>query len=155
MLVFQEIKILQTNLNKLELAIGGIRDMGGRPDLLVVIDTNRENIGVKEACKLGVPVVAVVDSDANPDDINFIIPGNDDATKAIELYCNLFAEAALEGLQQGMTRSGIDIGSSEQILDFAAEKMEANKEKEMRKDYKEDKAHKKPEKKFSKPRRKQ
>lgn len=129
----KEIKILQTNLNKLELAIGGIRDMGGRPDLIVVIDTNRENIAVKEACKLGVPVVAVVDSDANPDNINYIIPGNDDATKAIELYCNLFAEAALEGLQQGMAKSGIDIGSSEKVLDLN-NMSNPNKEKELKKE---------------------
>ena len=143
----KEIKILQTNLNKLELAIGGIRDMGGRPDLIVVIDTNRESIAVKEACKLGVPVVAVVDSDADPDNINFIIPGNDDATKSIELYCRLFAEASLEGLQQGMTKSGIDIGSSDDVLEFAANKAESNKD--------ESKTGKKPERKFNKSRRKQ
>jgi len=165
----KEIKILQTNLNKLELAIGGIRDMGGRPDLIVVIDTNRESIAVKEAVKLGVPVVAVVDSDADPDNINFVIPGNDDATKAIDLYCRLFAEAALEGLQQGMTKSGIDIGSSDNVLELAAKRGEANKEKEEAKDTKSNPNNnkrekqeqttegkeKKLEKKFNKPRRKQ
>lgn len=151
----KEIKILQTNLKKMELAIGGIRDMGGRPDLIVVIDTNRENIAVKEACKLGVPVVAVVDSDANPDNINFIIPGNDDATKAIDLYCNLFAEAALEGLQQGMTKSGIDIGSSDNVLDIMAEKIELDKEKELKQDYNDNKKPNKNEKRFNKQRRKQ
>lgn len=144
----KEITLLQKNLNKLELAIGGIRDMGGRPDLIVVIDTNRENIAVKEACKLGVPVVAVVDSDADPDNINYIIPGNDDATKAIELYCNLFAEAALEGLQKGMTKSGIDIGSSDNLLDLVSNKLEADKEKDSK-----DRANK-TEKKFNKQRRK-
>lgn len=158
----KEITLLQKNLNKLELAIGGIRDMGGRPDLIVVIDTNRENIAVKEACKLGVPVVAVVDSDADPDNINYIIPGNDDATKAIELYCNLFAEAALEGLQQGMTKSGIDIGSSDNILDLIPNKEDINKSKEKNNNKKEfaeksnnNNSDKEPKKKFNKPRRKQ
>lgn len=158
----KEITLLQKNLNKLELAIGGIRDMGGRPDLIVVIDTNRENIAVKEACKLGVPVVAVVDSDADPDNINYIIPGNDDATKAIELYCNLFAEAALEGLQQGMTKSGIDIGSSDNILDLISNKEEINKSKEKNNNKKEfaeksnnNSSDKESKKKFNKPRRKQ
>lgn len=142
----KEIKILQTNLNKLESAIGGIRDMGGRPDLIVVIDTNRESIAIKEACKLGVPVVAVVDSDANPDNINYIIPGNDDATKAIELYCSLFAEAALEGLQQGMTKSGIDIGSSEKVLDLN-DMSSPNKDKEFKKEFKGEHKPNKPERK--------
>ena len=146
----KEIKILQTNLNKLELAIGGIRDMGGRPDLIVVIDTNRESIAVKEACKLGVPVVAVVDSDANPDNINYIIPGNDDATKAIELYCSLFAEAALEGLQQGMTKSGIDIGSSEKVLDLN-DISNLSKDKEFKKESKDERKLNKPDRKQNNP----
>lgn len=145
----KEIKILQTNLNKLEMAIGGIRDMGGRPDLIVVIDTNRESIAIKEAYKLGVPVVAVVDSDADPDNINYIIPGNDDATKSIDLYCSLFAEAALEGLQQGMTKSGIDIGSSDKVLDLSDKKEELNKNKEGKKDSKVEQKHNKYEKKFN------
>ena len=146
----KEIKILQTNLNKLELAIGGIRDMGGRPDLIVVIDTNRESIAVKEACKLGVPVVAVVNSDANPDNINYIIPGNDDATKAIELYCSLFAEAALEGLQQGMTKSGIDIGSSEKVLDLN-DISNLSKDKEFKKESKDERKLNKPDRKQNNP----
>jgi len=144
----KEIKILKTNLNKLESAIGGIRDMGGRPDLIVVIDTNRESIAVKEACKLGVPVVAVVDSDANPDNINYVIPGNDDATKAIELYCSLFAEAALEGLQQGMTKSGIDIGSSEKVLDLNG-MSNSNKDKVEHKFNKSERRQNNPEKKLN------
>ena len=147
----KEIKILQTNLNKLEMAIGGIRDMGGRPDLIVVIDTNRESIAIKEAYKLGVPVVAVVDSDADPDNINYIIPGNDDATKSIDLYCSLFAEAALEGLQQGMAKSGIDIGSSDKVLDLSDRKEEPNKDKEFKKDSKGEQKHNKFEKKFNNP----
>jgi len=151
----KEITLLKKNLDKLESAIGGIRNMGGRPDLIIVIDTNREKIAVKEACKLGVPVVAVIDSDANPDNIKYIVPGNDDATKAIELYCNLFAEAALEGLQQGMTKSGIDIGSSDNILDLVANKLESDEKKASKKDPKGNQKPNKPEKKFNKQRRKQ
>lgn len=151
----KEITLLKKNLDKLESAIGGIRNMGGRPDLIIVIDTNREKIAVKEACKLGVPVVAVIDSDANPDNIKYIVPGNDDATKAIELYCNLFAEAALEGLQQGMTKSGIDIGSSDNILDLVANKLESDEKKASKKDSKGNQKPNKPEKKFNKQRRKQ
>lgn len=114
----KEIKLLQKNLDKLELALGGIRNMGGRPDMLVVIDVNREDIAVKEAKKLGVPIVAIVDTDSDPDGIAFPIPGNDDATKSIELYCKLFADAVLEGLQLGLAKSGIDIGSSDKPIDM-------------------------------------
>jgi small subunit ribosomal protein S2 len=91
--------------------------MGGLPDLVIVIDTIREAIAVKEAMKLGIPVVAVVDSNSDPDGITYPVPGNDDATKAIELYCNLFASAVLEGLRSGMERSGIDIGTTDAVLD--------------------------------------
>lgn len=114
----KEIKLLQKNLDKLTLALGGIRNMGGRPDMLVVIDVTREDIAVKEAKKLGIPIVAVVDTDSDPDGIAFPIPGNDDATKAIELYCKLFSDAVLEGLQQGLAKSGIDIGSSDKPIDM-------------------------------------
>lgn len=112
----KEITLLQKDLDKLEMALGGIRNLGGKPDLLIVIDTNRESTAVKEAIKLGIPIVAVVDSDSCPDEINFPIPGNDDATKAIDLYCNQFAEAVLAGLQQGMAKSGIDIGATDDVL---------------------------------------
>ena len=112
----KEITLLQKDLDKLEMALGGIRNLGGRPDLLIVIDTNREATAVKEALKLRIPIVAIVDSDSCPDDINFPIPGNDDATKAIDLYCREFADAVLAGLQQGMAKSGIDIGSTDDLL---------------------------------------
>ena len=116
----KEIKLLENDYNKLCLALGGIRDMGGQPDLIIIIDTNREDIAVKEAVKLSIPIVAIVDSDSDPDNITFPIPGNDDATKAIELYCNLFSNAVLEGLQQGMSKSGIDLGNSEEVLNLDA-----------------------------------
>ena len=113
----KEILNLQREKEKLDLALGGIRDMGGLPDLVIVIDTIREAIAIKESVKLGIPVIAVIDSNSCPDDIEYPIPGNDDATKAIELYCDLFASAVLEGLQKGMKKSGIDIGASDVILE--------------------------------------
>lgn len=97
---------------KLEKALGGIKDMGGLPDAMVVIDTNKELNAILEARKLGIPVFAVVDSNCDPDGIDFPIPGNDDATRAINTYCDLFAEAILDGLQAEVTASGADIGAS-------------------------------------------
>ena len=114
----KEIKLLQKELDKLELALGGIRNMGGRPDMLIIIDVNREDIAVKEAKKLGIPIVAIIDSDSDPEGIAFPIPGNDDASKSIQLYCKLFCDAVLEGLQQGLAKSGIDIGSSDKPIDL-------------------------------------
>ena len=102
--------------NKLELALGGIRDMGGVPNLLVVIDTNKEDIAILEARKLGIPVVAIIDSNCNPDLIAHPVPGNDDAIRAINLYCDLFARAIIDGLQQELAASGGDIGAAEEGL---------------------------------------
>lgn len=95
-------------------ALGGIKEMGGLPDVLFIIDTNREAGAVSEARKLGVPVVAVLDSNSNPDGINFPIPGNDDAVRAIDLYCNLIADAVLAGIQEEMINAGVDVGESEE-----------------------------------------
>lgn len=110
--------------DKLEMALGGIKEMGGRPDLVVIIDTNKEDIAIKEAKKLGIPVVGVVDSNSNPTGIDMPIPGNDDAMRAIQLYCDLFADAVIDGLQQDMAAAGVDIGASEappvEVLDQAA-----------------------------------
>ena len=92
--------------NKLDLALGGIRDMGGVPDMLVVIDTNKEDIAILEARKLGIPVVAIIDSNCDPDLITHPIPGNDDAIRAINLYCDLFARAVIDGLQEELAASG-------------------------------------------------
>ncbi|MDE0779296.1 MAG: 30S ribosomal protein S2 [Alphaproteobacteria bacterium] len=110
--------------DKLEMALGGIKEMGGRPDLVVIIDTNKEDIAIKEAKKLGIPVVGVVDSNSNPSDIDMPIPGNDDAMRAIQLYCDLFAGAVIDGLQQDMVAAGVDVGAAEappeEALDQAA-----------------------------------
>jgi small subunit ribosomal protein S2 len=100
--------------DKLERALGGIKEMGALPDLIFVIDTNKEDIAVAEANKLGIPVVAVVDSNSDPDGIDFPIPGNDDAIRAIALYCELIAEAANDGRNQRITDTGGDIGESEE-----------------------------------------
>lgn len=99
--------------DKLEMALGGIKEMGGRPDLVVIIDTNKEDIAIKEAKKLGIPVVGVCDTNSDPSDIDMPIPGNDDAMRAIQLYCDLFAGAVIDGLQQDMAAAGIDIGAAE------------------------------------------
>jgi small subunit ribosomal protein S2 len=100
--------------DKLERALGGIKEMGGLPDILFVIDTIKEAIAIKEAKKLGLPVVAVVDSNSDPDGIPYLIPGNDDAMRAIELYCQLVSSAVLDGLQQELIDSGADIGAAEE-----------------------------------------
>ncbi len=98
--------------DKLERALGGIKEMGGQPDLLFVIDTNKEAIAIGEAKKLGIPVVAVVDSNSDPTGIQYPIPGNDDAIRAISLYCDLVSDAVLDGLQQEALARGEDIGES-------------------------------------------
>ena len=105
---------LQREKEKLERALGGIKEMGGVPDLLFVIDTNKEAIAIQEANKLGIPVVAVVDSNSNPQGIAFPIPGNDDASRAIALYCDLVARAVIDGLSTFQGNTGTDIGASEQ-----------------------------------------
>ncbi len=97
---------------KIEKSLGGIREMGGLPSILFIIDTNREDIAVKEARRLGIPVVAILDSNSEPDGIAYPVPGNDDSTKAIELYCDLVAKAVIGGLQKEFTAKGGDIGES-------------------------------------------
>lgn len=96
--------------DNLERTLGGIKDMGGQPDLMVVIDTNKEAIAVKEAQRLGIPVVAIVDSNSDPEGIDFPVPGNDDAGRAIGLYCDLIARAAIEGISRSAEKRGDDIG---------------------------------------------
>jgi small subunit ribosomal protein S2 len=108
----KELLQLTRERDKLDKALGGIRDMGGLPDLMFVIDTNKEAIAVAEARKLGIPVVAVVDSNSDPDGIDYVVPGNDDAGRAITLYCDLVARAALDGIERGAVRGGVDIGAS-------------------------------------------
>lgn len=111
----KEILMLTRERDKLELSIGGIKDMGGQPDALFVIDTSNEDIAIKEANKLGIPVFAIVDSNGNPDGVDYVIPGNDDALRAIDLYCDLFADAILDGLQAELSRSGVDMGAAEDV----------------------------------------
>ena len=109
----KEVLNIQRERDKLNQALGGIKDMGGTPDLLFVIDTNKEQIAIQEARKLGIPIVAIVDTNCDPDGIDFPIPGNDDAGRAITLYCDLVAQAALDGLERSQVASGVDIGASE------------------------------------------
>ncbi|MFZ4070468.1 MAG: 30S ribosomal protein S2 [Caulobacterales bacterium] len=112
----KELLTLTRERDKLDRSLGGISNMGGIPDLMFVIDTNKEAIAIQEARKLGIPVVAVVDSNCDPDEVTFPIPGNDDAARAIQLYCDLIADAVLDGLTQGQVSSGVDIGASEAPL---------------------------------------
>ncbi|MGV6889644.1 30S ribosomal protein S2 [Rhodophyticola sp. SM2404] len=98
---------------KLEASLGGIREMGGVPDLLFVIDVNKEDLAILEAKKLGIPVVAVVDTNCSPAGVDYIIPGNDDAARAISLYCDLVARAALDGMSTQLESAGVDIGALE------------------------------------------
>ncbi len=102
--------------DKLMRALGGIRDMGGLPDVLTVIDTNKEEIAILEARKLGIPVIGVVDSNTDPDLVNYPVPGNDDAIRAVNLYCDLFSRAVIDGLQRELAAGGVDIGASEEGL---------------------------------------
>ena len=109
----KEVLTLTREREKLNQALGGIKDMGGTPDLLFVIDTNKESIAIQEARKLGIPIVAIVDTNCDPDGIDFPIPGNDDAGRAITLYCDLIARAALDGLERSQSSAGVDVGASE------------------------------------------
>ena len=102
---------LQRERDKLDRSLGGIKDMGGLPDLIFVIDTNKEDIAIQEAQRLNIPVAAVVDTNSDPKGITYVIPGNDDAGRAISLYCDLIARAAIDGISRGQGDSGIDIGA--------------------------------------------
>ena len=115
--------MLTREKEKLEKALGGIKDMGGVPDLLFVIDTNKEQLAIKEANRLGIPVAAIVDTNCNPDGISHIVPANDDAGRAIALYCDLVARAAIEGIGRGQGALGVDVGASEEPT---AEELPAN-----------------------------
>ena len=99
---------------KLQASLGGIREMGGVPDLLFVIDVNKEDLAILEAKKLGIPVVAVVDTNCSPKGVDYIIPGNDDAARAIALYCDLVARAALDGMSAQLGAAGVDLGALEE-----------------------------------------
>ncbi|MFP3382985.1 MULTISPECIES: 30S ribosomal protein S2 [Tritonibacter] len=105
---------MERDLEKLQASLGGIRDMGGVPDLLFVIDVKKEALAIAEANKLGIPVVAIVDTNCSPDGVDYIIPGNDDAARAITLYCDLVARAALDGMTAQMGAAGVDLGALEE-----------------------------------------
>jgi len=104
---------MQRERDKLDRSLGGIKDMGGVPDLLFVIDTNKEDIAIKEARRLNIPVAAVVDTNCDPAGITFVVPGNDDASRAVSLYCELVAKAAIDGISRAQGEMGIDIGAAE------------------------------------------
>lgn len=105
--------LLTRERDKLERALGGIKDMGGTPDLIFVIDTNKEQLAIKEANRLKIPVVAILDTNCDPDGVTYPIPGNDDAGRAIALYCDLIARAAIDGISRGQGALGVDIGAME------------------------------------------
>ncbi|CBI76562.1 30S ribosomal protein S2 [Bartonella clarridgeiae 73] len=102
---------LERDREKLNRALGGIKDMGSVPDLMFIIDTNKENIAIQEAKRLGIPVVAIIDTNCDPDNIDYPIPGNDDASRAVSFYCDLIARAALDGIARQQGTMGVDLGA--------------------------------------------
>lgn len=116
----KEILMLTREQEKLQNSIGGIKDMGGVPDAIFVIDTMKEDIAIAEANKLGIPVFAIVDSNSSPDGVDYIIPGNDDSLRAIDLYCDLVADTVLDGLQAELVGSGVDLGAAEDAGEVVA-----------------------------------
>ena len=111
----KELLQLLREQDKLERSLGGIKEMGGLPSMLFVIDTNKESIAVAEARKLDIPVAAILDSNSDPDGIAYPVPGNDDASRAIALYCDLAARAVIDGLSEGQTAAGVDLGAAEEV----------------------------------------
>lgn len=162
--------VLERQRAKLEQALGGIKNMGGYPDLVVIIDTNKETLAVAEAKKLGVPIMAILDTNCDPEGIAFPIPGNDDSAKSVKLYCRLISDAAIAGIKENMALAGIDVSKLEgEDLQANLDKMKKHEDKGAKKpEFKSDRRHddkkkeltKKPhaeeakgeEKKFSKPR---
>ncbi|WIV52100.1 30S ribosomal protein S2 [Marivivens sp. LCG002] len=108
---------MEREQGKLQASLGGIREMGGVPDLLFVIDVNKEDLAILEAKKLGIPVVAVVDTNCSPDGVDYVIPGNDDASRALSLYCDLVARAALDGMSDQLSKAGVDLGAVEELAE--------------------------------------
>ena len=104
---------MQRERDKLDRSLGGIKDMGGVPDLIFVIDTNKEDIAIKEARRLNIPVAAIVDTNCDPNGITHVVPGNDDASRAVTLYCDLIARAAIDGIARAQGERGVDMGASE------------------------------------------
>lgn len=153
--------VLDRQRAKLDLALGGIRNMGGYPDLVFIIDTNREALAVAEAKKLGVPIMAILDSNSNPDGIVYPIPGNDDSVKSIKLYCRLISDAILAGIKENMAIAGVDVSglenaSDEEILEVVNSKKDEIKKSDSKKSEERSgkKDDKKPAGKFSKDKKK-
>jgi small subunit ribosomal protein S2 len=111
--------LLTREREKLEKALGGIKDMGGVPDMIFVIDTNKEQLAIKEANRLNIPVAAILDTNCDPEGITFPIPGNDDAGRAIAMYCDLIARAAIDGISRSQGSSGVDLGAMENPVEPA------------------------------------
>ncbi len=107
---------MEREQGKLTASLGGIREMGGVPDLIFVIDVNKEDLAILEARKLGIPVVAVVDTNCSPAGVDYVIPGNDDAARAIQMYCDLAARAALDGMSAQLGAAGVDMGAMEELM---------------------------------------
>jgi small subunit ribosomal protein S2 len=126
----KEILQITRERDKLELSLGGIKDMGSIPDLMFVIDTNKEAIAIQEARKLNIPVVAILDTNCDPDGITFPIPGNDDAARAIQMYCDLIADAVIDGLAAGQSAAGVDLGAAEAPVEPALRAKKAKAEPE-------------------------
>ncbi len=127
----KELLMMERERDKLELSLGGIKDMGGQPDAIFIIDVNQEDIAVKEANNLGIPVFAILDSNVDPEGVDYAIPGNDDALRAISLYCDLFSDAILDGIQAEMASQGKDAGAAVDVdvkVKTPAKKDEAPKE---------------------------
>lgn len=122
---------MEREQEKLTASLGGIREMGGIPDLLFIIDVKKEDLAVKEANKLGIPVVAIVDTNCSPDGVDYMIPGNDDAARAIALYCDLASRAALEGMSAQLGAAGVDLGELEQMGEELLEEEAAAAEAEI------------------------
>ncbi|MBS0535463.1 MAG: 30S ribosomal protein S2 [Proteobacteria bacterium] len=107
---------MQRERDKLDRSLGGIKDMGGVPDLIFVIDTNKEDIAIKEARRLNIPVAAIVDTNCDPAGITYVVPGNDDASRAVSTYCDLIAKAAIDGIARAQGERGVDIGAAEKPM---------------------------------------
>ncbi len=129
---------IEREQRKLQASLGGIREMGGVPDLLFVVDVQKESLAVAEANKLGIPVVAIVDTNCAPEGIDYLVPGNDDASRAIAFYCDLAARAALAGVEEQMGSEGIDVGELAELPTQAEEVAETVSEQQPAEAVKED-----------------
>jgi small subunit ribosomal protein S2 len=129
----KEILNLKKEREKLAVVLDGIKEMGGQPDLLFVIDTPKESLAIKEAKKLNIPVVGIVDTNANPNEVDFPVPGNDDAIRAIQFYCELVSGAILDGMQAEIAAKGLEVADAEVAAEAAAEEKPAPKKRAPRK----------------------